>query len=70
MVESIDWARNRSVDDHDAIVNAIAAGEPGRAGEAMRRHLVTAADAMAAARAARGDARDAGQAPAAPAKLA
>lgn len=70
MVESIDWARNRSVEDHDAIVNAIAAGEPGRAGEAMRRHLVTAADAMAAARAARGDASDAGQAPAAPANLA
>jgi GntR family transcriptional regulator, transcriptional repressor for pyruvate dehydrogenase complex len=70
MVESIDWARNRSVEDHDAIVNAIAAGNPERAGEAMRRHLITAVEAMAAARAARGDARDGDVAPPAPAELA
>jgi GntR family transcriptional repressor for pyruvate dehydrogenase complex len=68
MVESIEWARNRSVDDHDAIVNAIAAGNPERAGEAMRRHLITAVEAMAAARAARSEAIDGAPAPAASAE--
>jgi GntR family transcriptional regulator, transcriptional repressor for pyruvate dehydrogenase complex len=66
MVESIDWARDRSVEDHDAIVNAIAAGNPERAGEAMRRHLITAVEAMAAARAARSAASDGDAAPTAP----
>src|SRR6185312_15406031 len=53
MVESIGWVRERSVADHEAIVKAIEARNPERAAEAMRRHLVTAVEAMEAARAAR-----------------
>ncbi len=61
MVESIDWVRSRSVEDHEAIVGAVEARDPDRAAEAMRSHLVTAVEAMAAARAARSEAAGAGQ---------
>lgn len=55
MTESIDWARSRSLTDHEAIVAAIAAHDPHMAGDAMRAHMRTAFEAMAAARAARNE---------------
>jgi len=50
MTENIEWVRQRALSDHEAVIAAIEAHDPVRAGDAMRRHMELAAEAMAEAR--------------------
>jgi GntR family transcriptional regulator, transcriptional repressor for pyruvate dehydrogenase complex len=50
MTEGIEWARSRSLEEHELIVTAIEARDPGAARNAMLRHMELAAEATAEAR--------------------